>query len=235
MATKTLIVLFGNAGSGKTTFSEMLANEIIDYQGTAMGPPIINFADPIKVVAEHFIGIPKQIAYGSQKDKSEWLRYGRTARQWFQWIGTEIGRNQIDENIWVDRTFELAKKKFEAVDFVIVGDGRMEKELSRTKKLAEEEGFSFVSVGIYRPSLGSGPPVHWMRKLPLSNFLVRLASIFGWTIPPLEHSSESEPRRLIAMAVAGKNVFSDYIVNDKGLDDFSRKANLLIKKIVSRS
>ena len=66
------------------------------------------FADPIKELAVPLLGIPLAVSYGTQQDKLDYEVYGKSARHWLQWIGTEMGREQIHEDIWVHRFVEKA-------------------------------------------------------------------------------------------------------------------------------
>jgi len=66
------------------------------------------FADPIKEIAVHLLGISKEVSYGTQQDKLDYKVYDKSARHWLQWIGTEMARGQIHEDIWVHRFVEKA-------------------------------------------------------------------------------------------------------------------------------
>ena len=61
---KRLCILFaGNSGAGKDTAADMVADQakMGGVQALRMA-----FADPIKVIADHLLGIPLETSYGTQ-------------------------------------------------------------------------------------------------------------------------------------------------------------------------
>jgi hypothetical protein len=66
------------------------------------------FADPIKDIALHLLGMPKTVSYGTQADKENYKYYGKSARHWLQWIGTEVARNQVHPDTWIHRFVDRA-------------------------------------------------------------------------------------------------------------------------------
>ena len=141
-AEKTIFVVFGNMGHGKTTFAEMLAN--------LMGGKIMSFADSVKQVAKDMVGIPLEVSFGTQDDKANNHYYGKSARHWLQLIGTEMGRDYVSKTVWVDRFIDRA---FEDPNRVIIsGDGRFpDQEYLYLKKEAEKRGAYVCGVVIRRP------------------------------------------------------------------------------------
>jgi len=135
MTQKRLCVLFaGNSGHGKDTAADMLAAE-----GKRLGKKILRmaFADPIKEIAAPLLGIPTDVSYGSQQDKLDFQVYGKTARHWLQWIGTEMAREQIHENIWVHRFAERALAS--DAGLIIGSDCRFRNEMSGMRELMGSE------------------------------------------------------------------------------------------------
>lgn len=120
MADKTVVLLAACAGHGKDTAAEILT-EICGREQCMH----VAYADPLKIAVEHMIGVPRNIGHLA-KDTIKF--YGRTAREWWQYIGTEIGRNQIDENVWVDRMADRIRNS--TARFVFVSDARFKNELS---------------------------------------------------------------------------------------------------------
>lgn len=103
---RRICVLFaGNAGAGKDTGADLLSDLM---QTKGVSSLRMAFADPIKDIAVHLLGISKEVSYGTQQDKLDYKVYDESARHWLQWIGTEMGRNQIHKDIWVHRFVEKA-------------------------------------------------------------------------------------------------------------------------------
>jgi len=131
MKQRRLCVLFaGNAGHGKDTAADMLAAE-----GKRRGQEVLRmaFADPIKDIAVHLLGIPKEVSYGTQQDKLDFKVYGERARHWLQWIGTEMARNQVHQDIWVHRFAEKALAS--SAQIVIGSDCRFRNEMSTMREM----------------------------------------------------------------------------------------------------
>jgi hypothetical protein len=124
-------VLFaGNAGHGKDTAADMLAT-VVRARGVTVER--MAFADPIKQLAVHLLGIPPEVSYGTQQDKLDFEVYGKSARHWLQWIGTEMARNQIHTDIWVHR---FAEKALGSANQLIVGsDCRFRNEMSVMREM----------------------------------------------------------------------------------------------------
>jgi len=132
---KKLCVMFaGTMGHGKDTAADMLADVCWLRGATTLR---MAFADPIKEIAVHLLGIPKTVSYGPQEDKLAFEVYGASARHWLQWIGTEMGRNQIHKNIWVDRFTQRAINS--DAQIVIGSDLRFRNEMDRVGKLLLDE------------------------------------------------------------------------------------------------
>ena len=131
--TRRLCVLFaGNAGHGKDTAADMLA-ETAKERGLSVLR--MAFADPIKELAVPLLGIPLEISYGTQQDKHDFEVYGKSARHWLQWIGTEMSREQIHQDIWVHRFAEKAISS--DADVVIGSDCRFRNEMALMRTLLE--------------------------------------------------------------------------------------------------
>jgi len=128
---RRLCVLFaGNAGHGKDTAADMLAQV-----GADKGMEVLRmaFADPIKELAVHLLGIPKSVSYGTQEDKHNYTVYGKSARHWLQWIGTEMARNQVHQDIWVHRFAERAIAS--TAPLVVGSDCRFRNEMSVMREM----------------------------------------------------------------------------------------------------
>jgi hypothetical protein len=125
-------VLFaGNAGHGKDTAADLL-HEVLGYEH-GISSHRMAFADPIKELVVHLLGIPKEISYGTQQDKLDYKVYDKSARHWLQWIGTEMARNQVHEDIWSHRFAERALASEAQV--VIGSDCRFRNEMGGMREL----------------------------------------------------------------------------------------------------
>lgn len=126
-----LCVLFaGNAGHGKDTAANILA-QVFRQRGASAER--MAFADPIKDISLHLLGIPKSISYGTQQDKETYKVYDKTARHWMQWIGTEFARNMVHQDIWVHRFVDRALDVMAPV--VIGSDCRFRNEMNVVREL----------------------------------------------------------------------------------------------------
>lgn len=126
---RACILFAGNMGAGKDTAADMLAQAISD---TGVSVLRIAFADPVKDIALHLLGIPKSVTYGSQQDKLDYQAFGKSARYWLQWIGTELGRQQIHFDIWAHRFIDRALSSDAQV--VIGSDCRFLNEITLTRE-----------------------------------------------------------------------------------------------------
>jgi len=194
---KTVIVIFGNSNHGKDTFADMLKEELILYEHknileimksvsvsgkwpmtydecAAMVIERFGYADPVKSVGEHLIGIPHKISYGSQEDKATWKRYGKTAREWLQWIGTELGRDMVDKNIWIQRAADRIQSSVFGRWFII-SDGRFNNELELYKYV--DKDIKVYNTRIIRSSV----PVKYTH--PSETELTQMGNhLFDWVI-----------------------------------------------------
>jgi len=137
---KTVFLICGQLQSGKDTFGQLLAK--------AGGGITIAIADPIKEVAISMLGMPSAVAYGGEKERRSWTRYGKDAREWLQWIGTELGRAQIAQEVWLDRLVERIEPR--CMKAFVVTDARLGFELEKIgPKLGER--YRTVKIRIRRP------------------------------------------------------------------------------------
>lgn len=147
---KTVYIIFGNMGSGKTTCARLFCH----YAG-AKGKParVLNFADPLKDVANIMLGIPREVSYGSQEDKDNYKVYGKSARHWLQQLGTDIGKNLIHPKIWAD---SMIRKITESdTEVTIIGDGRFpEDELIYMRDRLGPLGVKVIGIRLKRDTNG---------------------------------------------------------------------------------
>ena len=76
---------------------------------------------------------PDRIPWGEHS--LDYNVYEKTARHWLQWIGTEMGRQQIHEDIWVHR---FAEKALSSEAQVVIGsDCRFRNEMNLMRELLD--------------------------------------------------------------------------------------------------
>jgi len=121
-----LIALTGAKGVGKSTYAEFLAGE----NGT-----VLSFATPIKRMLQALVG--KEYVFGSKKNEETHL--GVTGRVLLQTLGTEWGREMIDQDIWVKAMRHiLTDAMFEEYRPVVIDDLRFENEAKMIRELNGE-------------------------------------------------------------------------------------------------
>lgn len=140
---KRVCVLFaGNAGMGKDTSADFLAREL---RGRGISVTRMAFADPIKDIALHLLGIPKEISYGTQADKENNKVYDKSVRHWLQWIGTEVARNQVHPDVWIHRFVDRALRSDAQV--VIGSDCRFKNEIAvMRERLGDQAGLMIFKI-----------------------------------------------------------------------------------------
>lgn len=160
MPQKIMFLISAQLQSGKDLFGSTLAK--------AANATTIALASPVKEVAISMFGMPSRVAYGGEAERRAWKRYClkrgdcpnptheacSDAREILQWIGTECGRLQVSQDVWIHRLFERAP--LFAGRAVIVTDARFKNELGMTDALdkanaALELPFRFVKIRLRRP------------------------------------------------------------------------------------
>jgi len=127
---KNIIGITGKAGSGKDT----LANYLIDQ-----GYIKLSFGSAVKDIVSIITGWPRDFVEGTNKDRHlrETLKhpdYNKTCRELMQYIGTDLFRNQLDDNIWVNIIKNKIKTDNENNKFVI-SDVRFDNEAQMIKSI----------------------------------------------------------------------------------------------------
>lgn len=194
----TFVVIFGNSANGKDTFADLLAPLL---PGEAFRT---SFAAPLKEAALNLLGIPLEVSYGEASVKESAFYYGKTARHWLQWLGTEVGREQIHRDVWVHRLADHSLERRHAYPFVVVSDGRFENERVGLRDYLGNRGRVF-NVLIHRPSM---------------------------PIPGADaHKSEAEVADLRRRALADEPLFDAVVANSGSKLDLSLEAARLAEKI----
>lgn len=134
---KRAILIFGNAQHGKDSLADAI---LAAAERAGLPARKLRFADPVKNVAIEMLGMPREVAYGDgvstarrEELRREWVVYGRNAREWLQWIGTELGREQISQTLWADTLVRKIEHGPSAL--TVVPDGRFYTELDSAARL----------------------------------------------------------------------------------------------------
>jgi hypothetical protein len=129
--------------SGKTTLANALQGHGYSRE---------SFAAPLKAMLSallDYAGVPENIQnrmlYGDLKEEPCWALAGKSARHALQTLGTEWGRNCIDENIWVQIAMVNATSLMNYNFSVVFDDMRFPNEFRAIK---EEGG---TTIRIIRP------------------------------------------------------------------------------------
>lgn len=118
--TPKLIGLAGPARSGKDTVAKLLKTAVGNVESLA-------FADPIRNMLGAGFGFDERHFNGPLKEvQIDWI--GKSYRQMAQTLGTEWGREQVNQNLWVLHAWERAKKFHAEGKHVVVTDVRFNNE-----------------------------------------------------------------------------------------------------------
>lgn len=122
-----IIGFTGRKGSGKDTVASFLPFEFEQ----------VKFAGALKDMFRAFLIYCKvdeetieRMVEGDLKEVPQEILQGKTPREFMQRLGTEFGRDQIGENLWVDAAMERAK----SFDISVFTDVRFDNEASAVKR-----------------------------------------------------------------------------------------------------
>lgn len=162
MSNVVVFQIMGQYGNGKDTFADALEAAILHRTGEA--PMRLQYSVPVKEIAI-LLGMPREIAYGNEKTRRGWTKYlhafkrAADGREWLQWIGTEFGRMQVSEDIWVEQL--AAKARMEAarnnVRYFTITDTRFKNEIFQTS-IRLPETWNFVRIRVIRPGFEVDDP-----------------------------------------------------------------------------
>lgn len=93
-----IIGVYGKIGAGKDTFARMIQSMQPDYDWR-----IKKFAGKLKEVASILTGLPIE-KWDDRSTKETYMgdEWGMTYRQFMQRLGTEVMRNNLHEDVWVN-------------------------------------------------------------------------------------------------------------------------------------
>ena len=90
-----IIGLLGKAGTGKTTVANHLVSEY-NFQK-------ISLAEPLKKMAMMIYGLEHHQVWGTQEEKETIDdRWGKSPRELLQYLGTDVCREHLGQDVWVD-------------------------------------------------------------------------------------------------------------------------------------
>ena len=163
MIHRTVIGLFGNKQHGKDTLGKLIAKHARHQHNKRSRS--FALADPVKYAAMALTGMPIEVAAPSDYDKPEdedtnalrmaWTYRGRNGREWLQWVGTELGREQIGDSVWIDRAVSVVIGDDRGTHVFLITDCRFYNEREELKRQLEARMVQFVRVRLKRP----GEPV----------------------------------------------------------------------------
>jgi hypothetical protein len=115
-------------GAGKTTVSKRLIEE--------HGYTKVSLAGPLKFAVKAFLSASgfhpdevQEMIYGSRKETPIALLGNKSPREMMQTLGTDWGRNMVDENIWINQTEPYIKDYIARGNPVVVDDVRFRNEV----------------------------------------------------------------------------------------------------------
>ncbi len=126
-----IVGISGKAESGKTTFANILKEELENKHKRVL---LINYGDFVKFICTKYYN------WNGEKDHK--------GRALLQHIGTEQGRLMVDENIWVDMVINTVLVASRDYDVAIIGDCRFPNEYDRW----HERGYDIIKIKVCRYS-----------------------------------------------------------------------------------
>lgn len=125
------VALVGPKGCGKTT----IARELVRQYGEPKAA-VLSFADPLRKMVEVGLGIPQSVMTDAVQKEIIIPKYNASPRKILQTLGTEWGRELIDNNIWVNawRT-KAMDMTLKGVELIVVDDLRFHNEADVIKAI----------------------------------------------------------------------------------------------------
>lgn len=127
MSTSNIIGLTGKKFHGKDTAGSIMKN--LNNQVV-----LLSFASPIKKALSVIHEIPENFFDDPELKEKVCPEWGRSPRDLAKWLGTDVYRNQFDENIWLKNMEMRICKKYLGYD-IIVTDVRFDNEAELIHKL----------------------------------------------------------------------------------------------------
>ena len=109
-----VFTISGKAGAGKDHFANVLAD---CFKRDSRSVLITHYADLLKYILQRYCD------WDGNKDE--------LGRQLLQYVGTNVFRNKVDENYWVDFLISMLQTLGSRWDIVIIPDARFPNEITR--------------------------------------------------------------------------------------------------------
>lgn len=145
-----IIALSGYAGSGKDTVADVLVEErgFVKYAWADTLRMAAAALDPIVAVDEHgavyrYTEVLDEVGYVQAKVQFPEVRLV------LQRLGTEVGRNLIGDNVWIDATFARIEREHSLSSNIVIADTRFPNEAEAVRNLSGDN----LVVRVTRPGV----------------------------------------------------------------------------------
>lgn len=93
--------------------------DFVSYADKELWPHVklYHFADPLKELCINLFDLTPNQVYGTDEDKNTKTQYGKTAREFLQYFGTDVMRS-IKDSVWVDYTIKVIKQEQPSVALI---------------------------------------------------------------------------------------------------------------------
>ena len=107
--------------------------DFVSYAEQELWPHVklYHFADPLKELCINLFDLSPSQVYGTDEDKNTKTPYGKTAREFLQYFGTDVMRS-IKDSVWVDYTLKVIKQEQPSV--ALIPDVRFPNEIDAIHK-----------------------------------------------------------------------------------------------------
>lgn len=153
-----LVGLSGPKGVGKTTTKTILMLDIIQKEYSVGS---VSFAEPVYNIVSEITG--ESVEWLKENKTSTWhngFLAGWTPRRLLQYVGADLFRNNLSQNIWVDIALNKAKKSL--LDIAIFDDCRFENEVAQLDLTIELQRAGVGYTGEHLSEMGGLPvDIQW--------------------------------------------------------------------------
>lgn len=140
------IGMIGKAGSGKDTVADHLVREY--------GFDKMALADPLKTAVQAIFAVDDEHMYDRDKREEELEDWpGWTVRKLLQFVGTELFRTHVDQDVWVKNVVLRAKRK----RLGVISDVRFPNEVEVPRKMLSEAGHDVLFIKVVREGVNGTP------------------------------------------------------------------------------
>lgn len=125
---RRIIGIAGLAGAGKNTVAAMIP-----------GAFVVQLADPLYAMISAMLGTPEPLLRRREFKEADVPWLGRSPRQLLQTLGTEWGRRQVADDIWIrllDRRIKVLEQQ--GVTTIAVADVRFDNEADYLRRIGGE-------------------------------------------------------------------------------------------------